>query len=147
MPFQPDPEPITWRLHLASPPSHVHAVLASDFGRRQFWAERSDEEDGAIAWVFPGGQTWHGRILENEPGRRFAVEYFGGSVATFVLDDDGRNGTDLTLTDAGVPRADRAEVAAGWVSVLLALKAAVDFGIDLRNHDRARTWAQGFADN
>lgn len=55
--------------------------------------------------------------------------------------------TDLTLSDAGVPAADRAEVTAGWVSVLLALKAAVDFGVDLRNHDRQRTWGTGYADN
>jgi hypothetical protein len=36
---------------------------------------------------------------------------------------------------------------AGWVSVLLALKAAADFGIDLRNHDPARTWNKGYVDN
>lgn len=36
---------------------------------------------------------------------------------------------------------------AGWVSVLMAMKAAVDFGIDLRNHDSDMAWAQGFADN
>lgn len=36
---------------------------------------------------------------------------------------------------------------AGWVSVLLALKAAVDFSVDLRNHDPGRTWDQGYADN
>jgi hypothetical protein len=33
------------------------------------------------------------------------------------------------------------------VSVLLALKAAADFGVDLRNHDPARTWWQGYCDN
>ena len=76
----------------------------------------------------------------------FAVEYFG-SVTTFELTQDGRGGTDLTLTAAGVPPADRVEMTAGWVSVLLALKAAVDSGVDLRNHDPARTWDQGFADN
>jgi hypothetical protein len=31
------------------------------------------------------------------------------------------------------------EVIAGWASVLLALKAAVDFGADLRNHDPQRS--------
>jgi len=38
-------------------------------------------------------------------------------------------------------------VLAGWVSVLMALKAAVDHGVDLRNHDPQRTWDQGYADN
>ena len=51
------------------------------------------------------------------------------------------------LTDAGVPAADRVEVTAGWVSVLMALKAAVDFSVDLRNHDPLRTWDQGFVEN
>ena len=47
----------------------------------------------------------------------------------------------------GVPEADRMEVMAGWVSVLLALKAAADFGVDLRNHDARRTGEQGYAEN
>ena len=55
--------------------------------------------------------------------------------------------TDLTLTDEGVPQADRTEVIAGWVSVLLALKASVDFDVDLRSHGRKRTWDEGFVEN
>jgi hypothetical protein len=31
--------------------------------------------------------------------------------------------------------------------VLLALRSAADFGVDLRNHDLARTWDQGYAEN
>lgn len=33
----------------------------------------------------------------------------------------------------------------GWVSLLMSMKAAVDFGVDLRNHDPERAWEQGFA--
>ena len=51
----------------------------------------------------------------------------------------GRGGTDLTLTETGVPSEWRKENLAGWVSVLLALKAAVDHGVDLRVHDTSRT--------
>ena len=39
------------------------------------------------------------------------------------------------------------EMVAGWVSVLMAMKAAVDHGVDLRNHDPARSWSDGYADN
>jgi len=53
----------------------------------------------------------------------------------------------LTLTDVGVLEGDRAEVSAGWVSVLMAFKAAVDFNVDLRNHDARRTWEEGYAEN
>ena len=28
----------------------------------------------------------------------------------------------------------------GWVSVLLELKAAADYNVDVRNHDVTRTW-------
>jgi hypothetical protein len=86
------------------------------------------------------------RILEQAP-HRFALEYLGGSVVAFELTGDGRGGTDLTLTDSGVDAAWYAETLAGWVSVLMALKAAVDFGVDPRNHDPERTWDQGYCDN
>jgi hypothetical protein len=75
------------------------------------------------------------------------VRYFGGSTTTFELAADGAGGTDLALTDAGVLDADRPEVIAGWVSVLMALKAAADFDVDLRDHDSRRTWDEGYAEN
>ena len=36
---------------------------------------------------------------------------------------------------------------AGWVSVLMAMKAYVDHGVDLRNHNENRVWSNGYADN
>ena len=147
MVFQADPVAIRWRLHLASEPAVVHALLATEEGRARFWAEAAPASDGVITFEFPGRQRWSGRIVDDEPPTRFTVEYYGGSVATFGLAEDGNGGTELTLTDRGVSAADRAEVIAGWVSVLMALKAAADFGVDLRNHDTARTWEQGYAEN
>ena len=147
MGFQTDPAVIRCRLHLRSPPPTVYELLATDRGRARFWAESAVERRGAIHFAFPDGATWRGKILERFPPRRFSVVYFGGSVTTFDLADDGAGGTDLTLTDAGAPEADRAEVIAGWVSVLMALKAAADFGADVRNHDSQRTWDQGFVEN
>jgi len=145
--FQPDSDVIRWRLHFRSAPETVFRFLSTNEGRAAFWAESAVERDGAIHFVFPGGQTWTGNVLENTPPRRYQVVYYGGSITTFELVGDGKGGTDLTLTDRGVPSADRMEVTAGWVSVLLALKAAVDFGVDLRNHDSARSWEQGYADH
>jgi hypothetical protein len=60
------------------------------------------------------------QMLATDAGRagfwaESAVEYFGGSTAAFELADDGMGGTDLILTDAGVPIEDRGEVIAGWV--------------------------------
>jgi uncharacterized protein YndB with AHSA1/START domain len=138
---------ITWRLHLSAPPEQVYALLATDAGRARFWAESAQARDGQIHFVFPNGATWQGPVLAAEPPARFSVVYYGGSTTTFALAGDSHGGTELVLTDAGVPEADYAEVLAGWVSVLLALKAAADFGVDLRNHDPARTWDQGYAEN
>jgi len=145
--FQPDPSLIRWRIHLNASPSTVYAALSTNEGRASWWAESAAETDGVIHFVLPNRFEWHDKILDQQPPHRFAVEYIGGSHATFELAADGQGGTDLLLTDSGVPGEDRPEVIAGWVSVLLALKAAVDFGVDLRNHDPARTWDQGYADN
>jgi uncharacterized protein YndB with AHSA1/START domain len=147
MAFQNNAEHIRWKLHLKSSPEVVHELLSTDKGRASFWAESAVEQDGVIHFVFPNQAEWKGRILENEPPQRFKVEYYGGSITTFELNPDGAGGTALTLNDQGVPAEDRIEVIAGWVSVLLALKASVDFGIDLRNHDSNRTWDHGYAEN
>ena len=145
--FQDKPDVIEWRLHLKSSPAKVYEMLSSDVGRARFWAESALEADGVIQFRFPGGQLWDAKILENNPPHRFSLEYYGGSVTLFVLADDGKGGTDLWLEDRGVISEDRTEVIAGWVSVLMALKAAVDFDVDLRNHDVTRIWQQGYVEN
>ena len=81
-------------------------------------------------------------MLANEPPHLFAIEYVDAETR-FELADDGAGGTDLTLISTDEDR----KTFAGWVSVLLSLKAAADFGVDLRNHDPARSWRYGYADN
>jgi uncharacterized protein YndB with AHSA1/START domain len=147
MTFQGEPDLIRWKLHLESPPQVVYRVLASDGGRATFWAESAVEENGVIHFLFPDHTEWQGRILEKTPLQKFVVEYYGGSITTFELGSDGTGGTDLTLTDRGVGSEDRTEVIAGWVSVLLSLKASVDFNVDLRNHHDQYAWDSGYAEN
>ncbi len=140
-------EPIRWRVHFASAPEAVYRMIATDEGRKRFWAEDSVEANGAVDFTFPNGMKVPGAILEQAPPHRFSVTDFGGSHVSFELTDDGRGGTDLTLTETGIPQEWRAENVAGWISVLMALKAAVDFSVDLRNHDPTRTWDKRYADN
>ena len=147
MTFPNNPDIISWRLHLRSTAQIVYERLSADNGRAGFWAESAVEQDGVIHFLFPNQAEWKGKVLENNPPHRFKVEYYGGSITTFELESDGVGGTDLLLTDQGVSEEDRTEVIAGWVSVLMALKASVDFGIDLRNHDPNRTWDEGFVEN
>jgi len=147
MGFQDDPDCICWKLHLHAPAQRVHQMLSTNEGRARFWAESTIEAGDYIDFKFPNGQTWRAKILVNQPPRKYVIAYFGGSITSFELSEDASGGTDLTLTDVGVPLVDRAEVIAGWVSVLLALKATVDFSVDLRNHDPLRSWDDGFVDN
>jgi hypothetical protein len=64
----------------------------------------------------------------------------------FDLTPDGRGGTDLSLTESGVSEMEVMENLPGWVRVLMSLKAAVDFGVDLRNREPERQWEQGYVD-
>ena len=147
MNFQDDPNTILWRLHLKSPIVKVFQALSTDSGRASFWAESAMEHNGVIHFVFPNKMVWDGRVLESFPPHKYVLEYFGNSITTFTLEEDGEQGTELTLTDTGVPSEDRTEVIAGWISVLMALKAVVDYDVDLRNHDTERHWDNGYVEN
>jgi uncharacterized protein YndB with AHSA1/START domain len=147
MRFQDDSNMIRWRLHLRSPITKVYQALSTDAGRASFWAESAIERAGVIRFVFPNTATWDARVLQAIPPHLFSVQYYGSSVATFELEEDDQGGTDLTLTDTGVLPEHRTEVISGWVSVLMALKGAVDFGVDLRGHDPLRNWDNGFVEN
>ena len=147
MKFQREPNIIRWKLHFKSSPQTVYQQLSSNEGRAAFWAESAVERNGMIHFVFPNHAESKGKILENDAPRTFKIEYYGGSISTFELIPDATGGTELIMTDQGVPTEARTEVIAGWVSVLMALKASVDYDIDLRNHDPGRTWDDGYAEN
>jgi uncharacterized protein YndB with AHSA1/START domain len=137
--------PIRWRLRLRSAPEAVYDLIATPAGRARFWADAAEEREGLIDFRFSNGQRLASHVLERTRPSRFRLTYFGGSEVTFDLAPvDGD--TDLTLTETGVPPEERAQNEAGWVSVLLTLKAAADFGVDLRSHEPGCTWEQGYVD-
>lgn len=146
MPFQSTLGAISWRMHFASPPARVFRALATPEGRATFWAEQAPERDGLVTFYILNYEPFSGRILERTEPRVFALEYYGTKVR-FELEPDGSGGTDLTLMATEVDESIRSEMIAGWVSVLMAMKAAVDHGVDLRNHDASRAWTTGYADN
>ena len=135
------------RVHVHSTPEVVYRFLATDAGRESFWAEEARESDDRIAWVFPSGERAESRVLEKEPSHRFVCEFPGGSVVEFELEEDGRGGTDLTLTQREIPEGLIADEAVRWSSTLLNLKAVVDFAIELRNHSADLSAERGFVDN
>jgi uncharacterized protein YndB with AHSA1/START domain len=138
--------PVRWRIRLHSSPERVFGVLSTAEGRRRFWAESAEQHGSRIEFQFLSGERWDGALLECSPPSRFRISYLDGSVVSFVLMPDGAGGTDLELTETGVGKANWSDNHAGWVTVLLALKAAVDHGIDLRNGDPQRSWAHGYVD-
>jgi uncharacterized protein YndB with AHSA1/START domain len=143
-------EVIRWRIHLRSAPEQVFIALATPEGRAAFWAESAEEvpSSGAprIEFRFSGGQRLASEVLEATAPGRYRLTYFGGSVVTFEIESAGDGGTDLTLVEEDSPPEERFQNRAGWVAVLLALKASLDFGVDLRNHDPNRSWDHGFVD-
>ena len=139
--------PIEWRVHLTSSPAQVFEAWATDAGRERFWAERSQPTGDGFRLNFVGGEALDVAVAESEPGARFGFRYFGGSTVTVELAPDGSGGCELRLREQGVPDAEHVENYAGWVSVLLCLKAALDFNVDLRGHDPKRSWARRYVEN
>jgi uncharacterized protein YndB with AHSA1/START domain len=137
--------PIRWRMHVPVPPERVFEALNTDAGRASFWAESAVERDGRIEFRFPNGERCEAAVLDRDPPRLLALEYFGSPVR-FELAPDGRGGTDLLLTHEGVASDEWGEVHAGWLNVLFPLKARVAHGVDLRNRDPERSWDRGYAD-
>ena len=137
---------LTWRLRLRASIADVFALLTTDRGRESFWVERSTSRGDVTVLEFPDGQRLECLVFELRPPVRFVLSYFEDTELRFDLSGEG-SGTFLTLRERGLSAEHFAENRAGWVSVLLNLKARADFGIDLRNHDRERTWAQGYPDN
>lgn len=120
-----------WKVHFKSAPSEVYRAVSTPLGRSRFWADSAKETDGVIHFVLPGGRTDDAPIEQAVKDHLYVVRLFGERL-TFTLAPDGTRGTDLTLSHEGDPDP------VLWVSLLLRLKAHVDFGADLRNHDPDR---------
>jgi len=134
------------KVYVAASAKKVYELLNTPEGRCAFWADEAPEVDGVIHFYFSNGMRHQGRILERIPGEKFVVEYFGGSKAAFNLNVEKDGGTVVKITETSIPQEWLAEQRAGWVTVLLMLKAAVDHGIDLRNPDPERNWENGYVD-
>jgi hypothetical protein len=137
---------VEWKIHLRSDPATVFEFLTSASGQEKFWAETACEKKGAVHFTFPNGESYISKILYCKPDSEFHLDYFNSHLK-FISAPSKEEGTDLTLINENVATGEYLDVSAGWISVLLNLKAAVDYNCDLRNHDIHKTWDQGYVDN
>ncbi len=122
-------------------------MLTTDSVRSKFWCEKSKEKNGQITFHFPNGMVYQGKIYERVKNKSLKLDYFNSRVS-FEIKENTNGYTDLIMNNLQVDETEYGEIMAGWVSVLLNLKAVVDHGVDLRNHDKSKTWGgQGYADN
>ena len=139
-----DQNPIVWRLRLSSTPERVFSAWLTPADHVRFWAERSEHHAEGFVLHFIDGTVALCQVTDRTAPSHIRMQYFGARVdITFARLDDG---TDLTLTAWDVPAPDWQDVYAGWLNVLLPFKAWVDFGVDIRSHDPARTWRQRYVD-
>jgi len=134
------------RILLRSDPATVWHFLDTDAGRAVFWAESAVERDGAVHFVFPGGDRLTAPILEKVSRERFVFRYFGDSRVEITLKARPDGGTELTVHEPACPPQAWEDQFPGWTAWLLILKAQVDHGIDLRNGDGNAGWQAGFVD-
>lgn len=138
---------VSWRLGLASPPLHVCELLEDEAGRPRFRSELEPEPGMDLAAILSRGAAWEDADFDGEPPYRFTVRYPTGGVTTCDVADDGAGGSDVTVTDVGTAGEDRTDVVAAWVASLSAIKATVDFTLDLHTRDQLRTWFPGYAEH
>ena len=146
MVFQEKENTIEWKVHFASPIEKVYEFLTTDNGRSKYWAEETREKNGVIEFTILNYPKYISKIIEKRSPELFRLEYFGTDV-TFELTETSDSGTDLYLKALTPNESVKNEMVAGWISVLMAMKGAVDFGIDLRNHNSERVWENGYLDN
>ena len=137
---------IEWKLKFVSGVEDVYQALNTDSGRSSFWSESAVEADGCITFSILNYPDCKAKILERIPNEKLCLDYFGTEVTFDISPTDGE-GCVLTLTAHVEDLELRDEMRSGWVSVLLAMKAYVDFGVDLRNHDSEYSWQNGYVDN
>ena len=138
---------INWKAHFKSSPETVYQSLTDPTKRKQYWADEAEEDGEKVTFVFKNLNFVNvGKIIERVPNRSFKVVYLDTTV-TFELEPDLVGGTDLALKVENVKDGDKVELIAGWVNWLMTMRAAVDYGIDLRNHDPKRTWREGYVEN
>ena len=135
---------IVWRLRLSATPERVFSAWLTPTDHVKFWSERSERDAAGFRLHFIDGTIELCEVTESVSPSHIGLQYFGAQVDITLerLED----GTDLTLTARKVPLTEWQDVSAGWLNVLLPFKTWVDFGVDIRSHDPARTWRQGYVD-
>jgi uncharacterized protein YndB with AHSA1/START domain len=138
-------DPFVWRLSLGSSPERVFELLDTDEGREAFWAQRSRAAPNGFDLAFSDGLEGRVVVVDRELPTRMAIRYFGCD-AEFELTPREDGGCLFQVTCRVDDPAAWLDFYPGWVSWLLALKAAADFDLDLRNRSPERSWSDRYVD-
>jgi uncharacterized protein YndB with AHSA1/START domain len=149
--MQVDFDQIHMSVKLAAGRDRVWQALTTPAGITSWWSERAEiqpSDGGLLRLLFPNRRMLDSKVVMCRPMQLMSFVYFGGTRAQFEVNTHPSGGTIVSVTDHGFSsQEDYAETLAHWTSVLLALKAYLDFGVDLRNHTPTFNWEQGFVDN
>jgi uncharacterized protein YndB with AHSA1/START domain len=130
--------------------NRVWQALTTPAGITSWWSERAEiqpSDGGLLRLVFPNRRTLDSKVVQCRPQEMMSFVYFGGTRAQFDVTSIA-SGTSVSVTDRGFSsQEDYAETLASWTSALLALKAYLDYGVDLRNHNPSYNWEHDFVDN
>jgi uncharacterized protein YndB with AHSA1/START domain len=149
--MQVDFQHINMSVKLATSRDRVWQALTTPSGITSWWSERAEIEPsdgGLLRLLFPNRRMLDSKVIMCRPPHFLSFVYFGGTRASFEVTSHPAGGSVVTVSDSGFSsQEDYAETLAHWASVLLALKAFLDFGVDLRNHTSAFNWEKGYVDN
>ena len=137
---------IYWNVKIKASPSKVYEMLNTAEGRSKFWAESASEKEECVYFKFPNNQEYVSRIINRVKNKEWTIDYFN-SLVNFTLESPDKEYTILKMVNRDVPKFEIEEVNAGWVSVLLSLKCACQWDLDLRNHDLSCTWDDHYVGN
>ena len=136
----------TWRVLINATAADVYRAVSTDEGRAGFWVATSRSTASGITLEFFDGTSWTGRMLRATPDRAVELTYLGGGTVVLEILPVSQSQCIVAVTDRPTNPVDWLANYAGWVAVLLNLKATAEFGVDLRNRDGARSFEQGFVD-
>jgi uncharacterized protein YndB with AHSA1/START domain len=141
------------RTAVRAAPATVWSALSTGPGLVRWHARDAhlDAEAGGAYRLAWGDATASGEVTAVQAGRRIDLTWHHDTQVSFRLARrHGGRETVVTVRHEGIPAGPAgaelyAQLRQGWTFALVNLKSVVERGVDLRERDRRRTFARGWA--